>query len=196
MSCEKRGWLLGVDSTKQYGELVEEARPEVARWENGRRTLVARGGVGGGGWRIPGVFRFRSRFLRGFHPATEGFRRVTIAFCDPTTPFHLQAASFHLQAASRRFQAASFHLQAASCRFQAASFRFQAASFHLQAASCRFQAVSFHLQAASCRFQAVSCRFKARRRRFSLTRESDVTLAGILSGSWGGAGARLGEALR
>ena len=50
LAAEKRGWAVGVESAKGYIELVEEARGEEARWEEGREALrwLVRYGQGGG----------------------------------------------------------------------------------------------------------------------------------------------------
>ena len=39
VAAEKRGWVVGVESAKDYIELVEEAQGEGKRWEEGREGL-------------------------------------------------------------------------------------------------------------------------------------------------------------
>ncbi len=66
--CEKRGWVVGVVRVKEYVEWVEEVRPEVGRWEDGRRALrwlmnftkAAQVPVGGA-WKGRMVQRLRAR---------------------------------------------------------------------------------------------------------------------------------------
>jgi site-specific recombinase XerD len=61
LASERRGWGIGVESAKGYIELVEEAREEGARWEEGREALrwLVRYGQG-----VTGIGDWRRRFER------------------------------------------------------------------------------------------------------------------------------------
>ena len=77
---EKRGWVAGVDSAKEYIELVEEVRTEAGRWEAGRAALrwlvrYLRQGtepVAGGRWRARMEQRLRERQYAGRTVETYG----------------------------------------------------------------------------------------------------------------------------